>query len=80
MRSGQHRDQLAEQDGIIALEMEGVGVWDHFPSMIVKGVCEYADCHKSKNWQEYAALVAAGGMKALLRQWVSEKSGKLNVL
>jgi nucleoside phosphorylase len=59
MKSGQSRDQMAQADGIIAFEMEGVGVWDYFPSIVIKGVCDYADSHKTKGWQRYAAATAA---------------------
>ncbi|KAK5239269.1 hypothetical protein LTS06_012845, partial [Exophiala xenobiotica] len=37
MKSGQHRDQVAKADGTIAFEMEGAGVWDYFPSIVIKG-------------------------------------------
>lgn len=50
--------------------MEGAGVCDNFPCIIVKGACDYADSHKSKKWQSYAAITAACVMKALL-QWYS---------
>ncbi|KAI0141616.1 hypothetical protein GGR57DRAFT_402881 [Xylariaceae sp. FL1272] len=69
MKSAHHRDQIAENDNIIAFEMEGSGVWDQFPTIVVKGVCDYADSHKNKDWQPYAALIAAIGMKALLNLW-----------
>ncbi|KAJ9662200.1 hypothetical protein H2198_001551 [Neophaeococcomyces mojaviensis] len=48
MKSGQHRDRVAQADGIIGFEMEGAGVWDYFPSIVIKGVCDYADSHKRK--------------------------------
>ena len=72
MKSGQHRDQIAKAEGIIALEMEGAGVWDYFPSIIIKGVCDYADSHKRKGWQQYAAATAAACMKAFLVEWTPE--------
>jgi nucleoside phosphorylase len=72
MKSGQRRDRLAKDFGIVAFEMEGAGVWDHFPSIVVKGVCDYADSHKNKKWQMYAAATAAAGMKAFLKQWALE--------
>ncbi|KAK5632769.1 hypothetical protein RRF57_008483 [Xylaria bambusicola] len=71
IKSAVHRDQLAEQDGVIAFEMEGAGIWDRFASIIVKGVCDYADSHKNKEWQPYAAAVAAVGTKALLSLWTT---------
>lgn len=66
MKSGIHRDQLAHAEGIIALEMEGAGVWDNFPCIIIKGVCDYADSHKDSKWQLYAAANAAATVKAFL--------------
>ncbi|KAJ4359271.1 hypothetical protein N0V85_009456 [Neurospora sp. IMI 360204] len=47
IRSAQHRQELADR-GVIGLEMEGAGVWDQLPCIVVKGVCDYADSHKNK--------------------------------
>ncbi|KAL4895139.1 hypothetical protein BDV59DRAFT_174518 [Aspergillus ambiguus] len=71
MKSAQHRDQLAYAEGIIGFEMEGVGVWDKFNCLVIKGVCDYADSHKSKIWQDYAAVVAAAVAKEVLGQYVT---------
>ncbi|UPK92991.1 hypothetical protein LCI18_003926 [Fusarium solani-melongenae] len=70
MKSGEDRDRIAAEDGIIAFEMEGAGVWDSFPCIVIKGACDYADSHKSKVWQRYAAATAAACMKAFLSHWV----------
>jgi hypothetical protein len=48
MKSGEDRDEIATRDNVIAFEMEGAGVWEHCPSLVIKGVCDYADSHKSK--------------------------------
>ena len=75
MKSGMQRDNIAQREGIIAFEMEGVGVWDSFPCVVIKGACDYADSHKTKVWQRYAAATAAACMKAFLTRWVpSERS------
>jgi nucleoside phosphorylase len=74
MKSGQHRDRMAQADGIIAFEMEGAGVWDYFPSIVVKGVCDYADSHKRKGWQRYAAATAAACTQAFLVEWSVEET------
>jgi nucleoside phosphorylase len=68
MKSGYYGDAIALEKDIIAFEMESAGVWDTFPTMVVKGVCDYADSHKRKNWQNYAAATAAACMKALLME------------
>lgn len=77
MKSGEDRDAIAKK-GIIAFEMEGAGIWDVFPCVIIKGACDYADSHKSKRWQRYAASTAAACMKAFLKTWVP--SGPLRSL
>ncbi|KAK5625857.1 hypothetical protein RRF57_001573 [Xylaria bambusicola] len=69
MKSGEHRDQIAEREQVIAFEMEGAGVWEILPCVIIKGVCDYADSHKNKQWQNYAAVTAAACLKAFLEVW-----------
>ncbi|KAL4805218.1 hypothetical protein BDV18DRAFT_26107 [Aspergillus unguis] len=71
MKSGQHRDITAKQHDAIAFEMEGAGVFPSLQCIIVKGVCDYADSHKDKSWQPFAAGIAAACMKAMLEQWVT---------
>jgi hypothetical protein len=74
MKSGEDRDEAAARDGVIAFEMEGAGVWENFPgSLVIKGVCDYADSHKSKEWQGYAAATAAAAAKAFLENWNASK-------
>lgn len=70
MKSGEHRDEIAAKEKVIAFEMEGAGVWDNFPCVVIKGVCDYADSHKNKKWQDYAAATAAACMKAFLNEWI----------
>jgi nucleoside phosphorylase/tetratricopeptide (TPR) repeat protein len=70
MKSGEDRDRIAEKEGIIAFEMEGAGIWEEVPSIVVKGVCDYADCHKNKRWQDFAAATAAAASKAILERYI----------
>ena len=51
---------------IICVEMEAAGLMDSFPCMVIRGICDYADSHKNKKWQPYAAATAAAYMKELL--------------
>lgn len=69
MKSGEHRDQLAQQHNVIAFEMEGAGAWDEVPCILIKGICDYADSHKNKKWQPFAAAAAASVMKAVLGRY-----------
>ncbi|KAF7557262.1 hypothetical protein G7Z17_g824 [Cylindrodendrum hubeiense] len=70
MKSGEDRDRIANEEGVIAFEMEGAGIWDEMPCLVIKGVCDYADSHKHKRWQDFAAATAAAAMKALLEALV----------
>ena len=69
MKSGEDRDEIARSQKVDGFEMEGAGVWDVFPCVIIKGICDYADSHKDKSWQNYAAASAAACMKAFLAKW-----------
>lgn len=75
MKSATRRDELAAREKVIALEMEGAGACDTFATVIIKGVCDYADSHKNKTWQKYAAVTAAACTKAFLRQWRGVEKG-----
>ncbi|CAI7650228.1 unnamed protein product [Penicillium manginii] len=70
MKSGHHRDEIVRKEKVIGFEMEGAGVWDNLPCIIIKGVCDYADSHKSKLWQVYAAATGASAAKAFLEYWM----------
>ncbi|KAL3474043.1 nucleoside phosphorylase domain-containing protein [Aspergillus californicus] len=69
IKSGEDRDKLAERHGLAAFEMEGAGVWEEVPCIVVKAVCDYADSHKNKTWQHFAAATAASTVKALLERY-----------
>ncbi|PYH44693.1 5'-methylthioadenosine/S-adenosylhomocysteine nucleosidase family protein [Aspergillus saccharolyticus JOP 1030-1] len=66
VKDGRTRDQLRDELDIQCVEMEAAGVMHVFPCLVVRGICDYADSHKNKRWQPYAAAVAAGYMKELL--------------
>jgi nucleoside phosphorylase len=66
MRHGGTRDKLAKELGILCFEMEAAGLMDNFPCLVIRGICDYADSHKNKLWQEYAAATAAAYTKELL--------------
>ncbi|KAG5798007.1 hypothetical protein H9Q69_002940 [Fusarium xylarioides] len=76
LKSAEERDRLAKAHGLIAFEMEGAGVWDEIPCIIVKGVCDYADSHKNKAWQNFAAATAAAVSKVLIEEYPITEPGK----
>ncbi|KAJ0419224.1 nucleoside phosphorylase domain-containing protein [Aspergillus carlsbadensis] len=67
------RDKLAVEKGVLCFEMEAAGLANHFPCLVIRGICDYADSHKSKQWQGYAAMVAAAYAKDLLNQIVPQR-------
>lgn len=69
MKSGEHRDTLIKSEGVIGFETIGAGVWDIFPCIIIKGVCDYADSHKNSTWQAYAAATGSCAAKTFLEYW-----------
>jgi nucleoside phosphorylase len=71
MKSGQHRDQIATDERVLGFEMESAGAWDYIPTIVIKGVCDYADSHKNKLWQHYASATAASCTRAVLEEWRS---------
>ncbi|KAM0273862.1 hypothetical protein ACHAQH_008194 [Verticillium albo-atrum] len=62
------RDQLIADIGedCICFEMEAAGLLNHFPCLVIRGVCDYADSHKNDRWQRYASATAACYAKELL--------------
>ena len=37
-----------------------------FPCLIIRGICDYADSHRNKRWQSYAAGIAAAHAREIL--------------
>ncbi|KAE8328480.1 nucleoside phosphorylase domain-containing protein [Aspergillus sergii] len=66
IKHGQTRDRIAQQQGILCFEMEAAGLMDNFPCLVIRGICDYADSHKNKDWQEYAAATAAAYAKEFI--------------
>lgn len=68
MKDALARDRLAAQENVMCFEMEAAGLMNHFPCLVIRGVCDYSDSHKNKRWQGYAAMTAAACAKDLLAQ------------
>jgi len=68
MKDASVRDRLAAEEDILCFEMEAAGLMNHFPCLVIRGICDYSDSHKNKEWQGYAAMVAAAYAKDLLLQ------------
>lgn len=60
------RDILAAEKDVLCFEMEAAGLMNAFPCLVIRGICDYSDSHKTKEWQGYAAMAAAAYAKQLL--------------
>ncbi|UKZ83618.1 hypothetical protein TrVFT333_011427 [Trichoderma virens FT-333] len=69
IKDAKFRDDLDQRyDGnVLCVEMEAAGLMNNFPCIVIRGICDYADSQKNKDWQEYAAAVAAAFAKELLQ-------------
>lgn len=68
IKDAARRESLVTELGgnVLCVEMEAAGLMDNFPCIVIRGICDYADSHKNKAWQEHAAAVAAAFAKELL--------------
>ncbi|OJJ85924.1 uncharacterized protein ASPGLDRAFT_65124 [Aspergillus glaucus CBS 516.65] len=66
IKHGRKREQLRLKTEPLCFEMEAAGLMMDFPCIVIRGICDYSDSHKNKQWQGYAALAAASYAKELL--------------
>jgi nucleoside phosphorylase len=66
MKDATVRDRLVAERGVLCFEMEAAGLMNHFPCLVIRGICDYSDSHKNKRWQGYAAMTAVAYAKDLL--------------
>lgn len=76
IKDAMFRDKLAKEEGILCFEMEAAGIMNRFPCLVVRGICDYSDSHKNKDWQGYAAMTAAAYTKELLLEIRCEDVGQ----
>jgi nucleoside phosphorylase len=79
MKSAKIRDKLGQEHNVLCFEMEGAGIMNNFPCLIIRGICDYADSHKNKRWQNYAAATAAAYAKLLLSRLRTADSFELEL-
>ncbi|PYI07766.1 purine and uridine phosphorylase [Aspergillus sclerotiicarbonarius CBS 121057] len=67
IKNADERDQISNSIGnALCFEMEAAGMMNHFPCLVIRGICDYADSHKNDIWHEYAATAAAAVAKEVL--------------
>ena len=66
MRDAAMRDKYAKELKIMCFEMEAAGLMNDLPCLVIRGISDYSDSHKSDDWHNYAALTAAAYARELL--------------
>ncbi|KAJ1323426.1 adenosylhomocysteine nucleosidase [Microdochium nivale] len=60
VKNARLRNELGQRYSALCLEMEGAALkGNDIPFLVIRGICDYADSHKNKQWQPYAAATAA---------------------
>ncbi|KAF1940357.1 kinesin light chain [Clathrospora elynae] len=67
IQDGKLRDEIRTRcDGALCVEMEAAGVDANKRCLVIRGISDYADSHKSDMWRSYAAGNAAAFTRELL--------------
>ena len=67
MEDPHRRDEISQiYYNALCFEMEAAGVMDDIRCLVIRGICDYADSHKSDLWQDYAAGTAAAFAREFL--------------
>ncbi|KIL83944.1 pfs domain protein [Fusarium avenaceum] len=66
IKHGPTRDEIGQSFDALCLEMEAAGIVKDLPCIVIRGICDYSDSHKNKDWQSHAAIVAAAAGRDLL--------------
>ncbi|KAF5639291.1 ankyrin protein [Fusarium sp. NRRL 52700] len=69
MKDSTVRDEISRELDVLCFEMEAAGLMDIMPCLPIRGICDYSDSHKSKEWQRYAAATAAAYAYEFLEVW-----------
>ncbi|RKL26128.1 hypothetical protein BFJ72_g13857 [Fusarium proliferatum] len=69
MRDAVSRDKIAQELDVICFEMEAAGTMDLMPYLVIRGISDYSDSHRYKEWQRYASATAAAYAYEFLEVW-----------
>lgn len=72
MRNAEERDIISQGLEALCFEMEASGIMDTFYCLPIRGISDYSDSHKDKQWQDYAAAMAAAYARELLEELQGE--------
>ncbi|KAF6820521.1 Kinesin light chain 5 [Colletotrichum sojae] len=65
-------EHRAAERNVLCFEMEAAGLMNHFPCLVIRGICDYSDSHKNKEWQGFAAMMAAAHRLIHIQQDVQD--------
>jgi nucleoside phosphorylase len=65
-RHGATRDKFAHKHGILCFETDETWLRDAAQYLVIRGICDYADSHRSELWHAHAAAAAAAYAKEVL--------------
>ncbi|KAG8526793.1 uncharacterized protein KY384_008222 [Bacidia gigantensis] len=65
-RHGATRDKFAHKHGILCFETEATAMRDAAQYLVIRGICDYVDSHRSEVWHGFAAVAAAAYTKEVL--------------
>ncbi|GFG17472.1 probable serine/threonine-protein kinase PkwA [Aspergillus lentulus] len=72
MKDALIRDRVVAEKGVLCFEKEAAGLMNHFPCIVIRGICDYSDSHKNEEWQGYAAMTAAAYANDILSRIISQ--------
>jgi nucleoside phosphorylase len=49
MKGALVRDKLAAEKDVLCFETEAAGLMNHFPCLVIRGICDYSDTHENKD-------------------------------
>ncbi|CAM6085745.1 unnamed protein product [Calypogeia fissa] len=58
VKNAQKRDELRDKFDLIGLETKAAGTINTIPVGVIRGVCDYGDAQKNKEWQPHTAAYA----------------------
>ncbi|KAF3285396.1 hypothetical protein TWF970_010454 [Orbilia oligospora] len=76
IKDAKTRDRISTRfgpDGVLCFEMEAAGLMNDLQCLVIRGICDYADSHKNKLWQPYAAKMAAAYARELVNLLSTEE-------
>ena len=68
IKDGKARDDIAQRLSALCFEMEAAGMMDNLQCLPIRGICDYSDSHKNKEWQGYTAATVAAYARELLEE------------